>query len=73
MLPPLPEQRAIAVHLDEATAAIDAAIDTARRQTDLMRDYRASLIAHVVTGKLDVRAAADNLPQEIGEQELIDG
>ena len=58
VLPPLPEQRAIAAHLDEATADIDAAIDTARRQTDLMRDYRASLIAHIVTGKLDVRAAA---------------
>ena len=72
-LPPLPEQRAIAAYLDQTTAAIDAAIDSARRQADLMRDYRASLIAHVVTGKFDVRAAADNLPQEIGEQELIDG
>ena len=62
--PPLPEQRAIVAHLDQATAAIDAAIDSARRQSELMREYRASLIAHVVTGKLDVRAAAERLPDE---------
>ena len=69
--PPLPEQTAIVAHLDQATAAIDAAIDTAHRQTELMRAYRASLIAHVVTGKLDVRAAAAQLPPESAEQEPV--
>ena len=33
-LPPLAEQTAIAAYLNKATAAIDAAIDTARRQTE---------------------------------------
>ena len=61
VLPPLAEQRAIAAHLGKATAAIDAAIDTARHQSELMQEYRASLIAHVVTGKLDVRAAAERI------------
>ena len=61
-VPPLPEQATIAAHLDKATADIDAAIAVARRQCDLMREYRTSLIAHVVTGKLDVRAAAAQLP-----------
>ncbi len=70
-VPPLPEQTAIAAHLDQATAAIDAAINTARRQSELMRAYRASLIAHVVTGKLDVRAAAAQLPPESAEQEAV--
>ena len=60
-VPPLPEQTAIAAHLDRATADIDDAIDTARGQAELMREYRASLIAHVVTGKLDVRAAAERV------------
>ncbi len=69
-VPPSAEQERIATHLDRATAAIDAAIDTARRQADLMREYRASLIAHVVTGKLDVRAAAEHLPPEYPEQKL---
>ena len=63
-LPPLPEQTAIVAHLDQATAAIDTAIDTARRQVELMREYRASLMAHVVTGKLDVRAAAQQISME---------
>ena len=66
--PPSPEQRAIAAHLDQATATIDAAIGNARRQSERMAEYRASLIAHVVTGKLDVRAAV-NLLQEAPEQE----
>ncbi len=65
--PPLEEQQKIVAHLDKTTAYIDAAIDSARRQVEFMTEYRASLIAHVVTGKLDVRAAAEQLPQEARE------
>ena len=68
LYPPVEEQTAIVAHLDQATAAIDSAIDNARRQSERMAEYRASLIAHVVTGKLDVRAAV-NLLQEAPEQE----
>ena len=39
-------------------------ITRARRQIDLLREYRTRLIAAVVTGKLDVREAAANLPEE---------
>ena len=67
LLPPLPEQTAIVEHLDKTTAAIDAAITRARRQTELLREYRTRLIADVVTGKLDVRDAAANLPERAGE------
>ena len=67
IVPPLSEQAAIASHLDRTTADIEAAIGTARRQVEFMTEYRASLIAHVVTGKLDVRAAAEQLPQEACE------
>ena len=35
-----------------------------RRMEQLLKEYRASLIAHVVTGKLDVRAAAERIPME---------
>ena len=75
--PPLEEQKRIIAHLDRTTAAIDAAIDNARCQTKRMAEYRASLIAHVVTGKLDVRAAAAQLPADssaetpVPEQEKI--
>ena len=64
LYPPVEEQAAIAAHLDQATAKIDAAIDNARRQSERMNEYRASLIAHVVTGKLDVRAAAERTGTE---------
>ena len=68
-VPPFAEQSAITAHIDKATTHIDTAIATARRQCELMREYRTSLIAHVVTGKVDVRAAAAQLPQEAPEQE----
>ena len=61
-LPPVPEQTAIVEHLNKATADIDTAISRARCQTELLREYRTRLIADVVTGKLDVREAAAELP-----------
>ena len=72
-LPPPSEQRAIIEYLDNATAAIDAAIARARRQVELVQEYRTRLIADVVTGKLDVREAAAQLPEEDDEDEPIDG
>ena len=60
--PPLSEQAAIVEHLDKATVAIDAAVARARRQIELVQEYRARLVADVVTGKLDVREASAALP-----------
>ena len=67
LLPPVPEQTAIVEHLDMATAGIDAAISRARRQIELLREYRTRLIADVVTGKLDMRDAAASLPEGAGQ------
>ncbi len=58
-VPPLAEQAAIAAYLDKQTAAIDAAITRARREIDLLSEYRTRLIADVVTGQVDVREVAD--------------
>ena len=66
-VPPLPEQTAIVEYLDKVTADIDAKITRAHRQADLMREYRPRLLADVVTGKLDVREAAAELPDELDE------
>ncbi len=63
-LPPLSEQSAITSYLAEVTADIDTAIDRARREIELLGEYRTRLIADVVTGKLDVREAAARLPEE---------
>ena len=57
ILPPPEEQAAIVRHIDKATSEIDAAIDRARRQIELMEEYRTRLIADVVTGRIDVREA----------------
>jgi type I restriction enzyme S subunit len=63
-LPPLPEQTTIVEYLDAQTTKIDAAIAAARREIELLREYRTRLIADVVTGKADVREVAAQLPEE---------
>jgi len=68
-LPPLPEQTGIVEYLDEQTAAINHAAEAARREIELLKEFRTSLIADVVTGKLDVRDAAAKLPDEPPEEE----
>ncbi len=61
-IPPLAEQIAIVRFLDEALANADQAIDRTHREIDLLQEYRTRLIADAVTGKLDVRDAACELP-----------
>ena len=72
LLPPLDEQIAIVEHIDKISADIDAAISRARGQIELMQEYRARLIADVVTGKLNVREAAAQLPEESIDEEPIE-
>ena len=71
-VPPLAEQTAIAGYMDRATTGIDAAIERARRQVELVEEYRTRLIADVVTGKLDVREAAAQLPDEGDDREPVE-
>lgn len=68
VVPPREEQDAIVGHLDKQTWAIDNKIQRIRLEISLIRQYRTRLTSDVVTGKLDVRAAA-NLP-ELSEDEL---
>ena len=70
-VPPLAEQAAIDEYLAKATAVLDDAIALPRRQIELLQEYRTSLIADVVTGKLDVREVAAHLPVEGDDQDLI--
>jgi type I restriction enzyme S subunit len=71
-LPPLPEQTAIVEYLGAQTAKLDAAIAAARREIELLREYRERLIADVVTGKVDVREVAVQLPYEPPEEEAAE-
>ena len=61
-LPPIGEQDGIVEHINNGTALIDDTIARSRRQINLMNEYRTRLIADVVTGQLDVREAAEELP-----------
>ena len=61
-LPPIHEQDGIVDHVNQGTAFIDNETNRARRQIELINEYRSRLIADVVTGQLDVREAADRLP-----------
>ena len=54
-----------------ATSNLTQGIEHARRQVKLMEEYRTSLIADVVTGKLDVRKATAELP-DLEPTEIID-
>ena len=62
-VPTLVEQTAIARFLDKVVAKLASAINRSNREIELLREYRTRLIADVVTGKLDVREAAANLPE----------
>ena len=54
-LPPMEEQTIITKYIDETINDIDVTAKRARRQIELMEEYRTRLIADVVTGKIDVR------------------
>ncbi|MDO4498478.1 MAG: restriction endonuclease subunit S [Coriobacteriaceae bacterium] len=54
VIPSLPEQQAIADYLDAKTAEIDSLIADKKRQVELLKEYRKSLISEAVTGKFKV-------------------
>jgi len=53
-IPPLEEQSQIVEYLDEQTQNIDSTIEKETKRTELLKEYRQSLISEVVTGKVDV-------------------
>ncbi|MCW6509847.1 restriction endonuclease subunit S [Lichenifustis flavocetrariae] len=70
-VPDAQSQRRIVAHIDNETAIASKAIDIAQREIALIQEFRTRLIADVVTGKLDVCAAAASLP-EVTEIEPAD-
>jgi len=58
---PLKTQDSLVKSIAEKSATIDAAWHLAKKQLSLLQEYRTRLISDVVTGKIDVRAAAADL------------
>ena len=71
-LPSISEQERLLKQIDGECARVGATHYRARREIDLLHEYRTRLIADVVTGKLDVREAAARLPDEVEEPEPCD-
>lgn len=69
VIPPPSEQERIVSWIDGETLTLDRAIERATKEIQLTREYRARMIADVVTGKLDVRKVAADLPEEPVESE----
>jgi type I restriction enzyme S subunit len=61
---PSSEQEAIVAFIYSQTSGLNAARARLEREIDLLREYRTRIVADVVTGKLDVREAAAQLPEE---------
>ena len=70
--PKLPEQSVIVEYVDDHINRSEVAVERANKQIELIKEYRTRLIADVVTGKLDAREAAANLPDGVEEDELSD-
>lgn len=54
-IPPLPEQEAIVLHVNQSRARIDALIAKVRDAIERLKEFRTALISAAVTGKIDVR------------------
>ena len=63
-VPPIREQMRISERLVERSGHLLEAVEATKRQIELLREYRTRLTADVVTGKLDVREAAAELPSQ---------
>lgn len=67
-IPPIDEQREIVTHIAEAHLRLDSAREVARQEIRLLEEFRVRLAADVVTGQIDVRPIAAELPAiEIAE------
>ena len=65
------EQDELLAYVDVQTHTLNTTISRLHREIELLREYRTRLVADVVTGKLDVRKAAAQLPT-IGAESPIE-
>jgi type I restriction enzyme S subunit len=70
-LPSISEQNQIIEFVRNENQRHEIITSAILSEIDLLREYRTRLIADVVTGKLDVREAAAQLPDEVDEIEEV--
>ncbi len=64
-VPTVTEQADALLKIEQELNPLLTTISRLEREIALLREYRTRLVADVVTGKLDVRAAAASLPDEV--------
>lgn len=72
IVPPYDEQLQIVHFARKRNRVQNKGIELARREIELLREYRTRLISDVITGKLDVREAAARLPNEAADSTEAD-
>ena len=72
LLPPRCEQDQLVLWIERQLSSLVKLGDSAKRQINLLREYRTRLIADMVTGKLDVREAAARLPDGTEDPQPLD-
>lgn len=68
-IPPIEEQQQIVSYIETETSKLDQTISTIEKEIALVEEYKTSLIAEAVTGKIDVR---DFVIPEVEETESFD-
>jgi type I restriction enzyme S subunit len=63
-LPPVAEQHEILAAVTAETSPLNAAAARLEGEIQLLREYRIRMVADIVSGRLDVRAAAARLPDD---------
>lgn len=66
--PPTSERVLIVQYVEQGLKNLDRISDQSAHEIELIREFRARLVADVVTGKLDVREAAARLPAAAEEE-----
>ena len=74
LLPSRSEQERAVRWIEDELSLLEGAGGSAKRQIQLVHDYRVRLIADIVTGKLDVRQVAATLPEvdPLADEEDLD-
>jgi len=72
-VPPLAEQQAIVAHIAQEARPLNEAIARLEREIELLLEYRTRVVTDIVTGQLDVLAAAGQLSDAAAEFEAEAG
>lgn len=73
LLPPLTEQKQIVSYIETETAKLNQIITTIETEIKLVQEYRTTLIAEAVTGKIDVRGYEIPVLAEMDSDEEMEG